>query len=231
MRKVKALHKQDRTRVNTKKSPTKLSDLGEDTLSSPEGWSGRITRSSHRRRYPTADADAFPQKQREPEKSSTQMSKKQPHNKPSTRARRRKVTVTNSPESLSDRDGTSEHLAADDEFSIKRRKKVKEVPNKKGGMVHSKSQPDHRRSLKQPSGSSDEGSNALKRRTKAVRRGDEAQTKRKETKRTETSPRMEPSLKSTQSRKKQREKNGSTVIPQDEDEDEWTEAELKKLRE
>lgn len=224
VREVKTLHKQDRTHANLEKR------LSERSLSNPEEWSGRITRSRFRCTYPAADFDAVPQNQSEPEKSSMQRSKKQAHNKPPTsERRRRKLAVPNTPESLPDSDGSSGRLSAD-EFASKGRKKKKIVPDKRGRTVRKKSQPDHRRSSKQPSESSDDGSRALKRRTRAVKRGDEVQTRQRKSKPAETSPRKEPLPKSVQSRWK-REKSGSTVIPQDQDEDEWTKAELKTLQE
>ncbi|XP_035530475.1 mis18-binding protein 1 [Morone saxatilis] len=224
LRKVKApLRKRNRAKANPSEKPSFSPPV--ETLSSPEEWSGRTTRSSQR--CPAAErmlyVDTVPQKQGEPKKSSTRKSKKQTHDsrRSSVRVSQSKRSVTASPDSPTSDDKTSQDQSTDDDLAIRRKTRGERVHRKRGG----KSQPSH---VSPPRESEDSG-----KRTRVTKNRDAAQTqtKHQQSKCTKTSQPTKPLPKSTQSSKKQKADKGHTMIPQDQEEDKWTEAELMKLQE
>ncbi|XP_038585353.1 mis18-binding protein 1 isoform X4 [Micropterus salmoides] len=235
LRRVKApIRTRNRAKVNHEKKPSCSPEPPVETFSSPDEWSGRRTRSSQRcpATERTQHVDIVPQKQREPEKSSTRRSKKQTHDttRPSVRASGSKRAVAASTESSTVNDKTSPHQSSDDEFCVRRKKSGKEVHRKTGVKVLNKSQASDM--FLSSSKSSEESGEELKKRTRArVTRNSDAiqtQTKHKRSKCTKTSPPTNPLPKSTQSSKKHKASTGNT---QHQDEEEWTEAELMKLQE
>lgn len=147
-------------------------------------------------------------------KPSTWKSKKETHdtNRPSVRGLR-KNPPSESPASHNKVSQRLETSSSNDEFTDKRKKRDKGAQRKRGGKAVNKSQP-KRMSLR--SQSSEESEKELRKTTRV--------TKQKQNK---TSPPIKPLPKSTQSSKKHK---GHKVIPQEQDEDEWTEAELIKLQ-
>ncbi|XP_071354861.1 mis18-binding protein 1 [Trachinotus anak] len=227
------LRKRSRAKVNHGNKPCNPPEPPVETTSSGE-WCGRTTRSS--KSCPAMDrmshVDTVPQKQKEPEKVSTQRSKKQTPdtNRPSERGRRR--TVTASPESPT---VTLQQQSSDEEFSSKRKKKGKGVYSKRGRKGLHKSQRSHVSPSSQSSECSEESGKKQRTRTRVSKNSNAAQTltKPKQSKCTKVSPPTKPLSKSTKSSKTHKANKGSTAIPeeQDEDEDDWTEAELMKLQE
>ncbi|XP_044021916.1 mis18-binding protein 1 isoform X2 [Siniperca chuatsi] len=233
LRRVKApLRKRNRAKVNPEEKPSCSPEPPVETHGSSEEWSGRRTRSSQR--CPATErmsyVDTVPQKQSEPEKSSTRRSKKQTHDttRPSVRASGSQRAVPASPESLAVNDETSQHQSSDDEFCIRRKKRGKEVHRKGGAKVLNKSQAS---GFPSSSESPEESGKELRKRTRGAKNSNAAQTKHKQSKCTKTSPPTMPLPKSTQSSKKHKASKGSTLNSQQQDEDEWTEAELMKLQE
>ncbi|KAM4542820.1 mis18-binding protein 1 isoform 2-T2 [Odontesthes bonariensis] len=228
VRMVKALRKRETVKVNPEQKPTHFITSAVEMLSSPEQWcGGRITRSSQRRTRPATErgsyVDAAPQKQSLPEKSKQET---RDTSRPSTRASGRKRTNANPTESPPVNDQTT-----GDELSRKIERRDKSVRRKKGRKVQKKSPPDHEPSSNQSPVSSQEGWKALRKRAVVNRKCGGAQTKHKERNSTETSPPAKPLLKLKQSNKRDQANKGNTVIPREQDGDEWTEAELLKLRE
>lgn len=231
VRKVKApVHKRNRVKVKPEDKPAYSPEPPVETLDSPEEWSDRRTKS--KQRCPGAErpfyVEPVPQKQSEPEKSSTQRSKKQTRDttRPSAKVSRSKRVIASSPESSSVDDNISEQPSSDDEFSI---------PKIRGKGLHGKrsekSQPSH----KSPSSESSEGSRKeLRMQSKKTknRDGTKTQTKHKERKSAKTSQpaKTKSNMKSTSSKKHKADK-GNTLIPQEQAEDKWTEKELMKLQE
>nr|XP_046267832.1 mis18-binding protein 1 isoform X2 [Scatophagus argus] len=219
-RKVKApARRRDRTRVNPEEKSSFSPVPTVETCSSPEEWSGTRTRSSQR--YPATERalhmETVPLKpQSEPEKPSTRRSKEQrcDTTRPSVRASRSKRAV---PESPTVNDKTSPDQSSNSDLVVRRKKRAK------GGNrnVAEKSQ---------QSRLSEESGKELRKGTSVTKNKDPVQTKHKQSKCTKTS---QPAklLPKTQSSKKHKADQGNTQIPQEQDEDEWTEAELAKLRE
>lgn len=230
LRKVKApLRKRNQAKIDPKERPSNPPEPVAQTVSSLEECSRR-TRSSQRR--PATERmlhlDTVPQKQREPEKASTHRSKKQTHvtNKPSVRGR--KQTVTASPESLTVDDKTSQQQSSDDDFSVKRKTHRKKGEHRKRSRkVLNEAQPNHSSLSSQSSEISEDSGKKVNRRIRVTKNSDAAQTQRKSNR---TSPPTKPSPKLTQSSKKHKTNKGKPVVPHEQDEEKWTEAELIKLQ-
>ncbi|TMS21304.1 Mis18-binding protein 1 [Larimichthys crocea] len=228
VRKVKApVHKRNRVKAKPDDKPTYSPEPTVETLSSPEEWSDRRTRSRQRCPGPerTFYVDTAPQKQNKPEKSSTQRSKKQTHDttRPSARVSRSKRAITSSPESPSVNDKISEQLSSDEDFSIVRKTQGKSLHRKRG----EKSQPKH----KSPPSESEGSGKELRMQSRRTKNGDAAktQTKHTESKCAKTSQPEKPKSKSSKKHKADKDKN--KLIPQEQAEDKWTETELVKLQE
>ncbi|XP_073338867.1 mis18-binding protein 1 isoform X3 [Pagrus major] len=223
LRKVKApVRKRDRAMVK----PTNSPESPVETIGSPKEQSGRRTRSSQRHQAAerTSHVDTVPQKQTKPEKTSTRRSKKQTPNStsPLVRVLRRRPAVQSSPESPAVADKTSPNQSSIDDSSISR-KKPKAAHRKRG----EKSQPS-------PSSESEGSGKELRKRTRVTknRNAAQTQTKHEQSKCTKTSQPEKPLAgKSTQSSKKQKAHKGNLWIPHEQDEEEWTEAELMRLKE
>lgn len=230
VRKVKApVHKRNRVKAKPDDKPTYSPEPTVETLSSPEEWSDRRTRSRQRCPGPerTFYVDTAPQKQNKPEKSSTQRSKKQTHDttRPSARVSRSKRAITSSPESPSVNDKISEQLSSDEDFSIVRKTQGKSLHRKRG----EKSQPKH----KSPPSESEGSGKELRMQSRRTKNGDAAktQTKHTEGKCAKTSQPEKPKPKSKSSKKHKADKGKNKLIPQEQAEDKWTETELVKLQE
>ncbi|XP_047466189.1 mis18-binding protein 1 [Mugil cephalus] len=211
-------HKPNRATVNAEEKPSNLSKPPEETLCSPGEQSGR--RRSSQRLSDKVDTDT--KKQIEPENSKRKRSKTQTQdtNKPPKRPSRRKKTVPNITET-SDSDKTLHNTSSDDTGSVKKKKKAHRV--KKGRKIHNKSKLNHESSSSQPSESPADSEES----TRATKKRDKAQTKHKRSKCIEASPPKMPPPKST----KPKGKHKKTFILPEQDGDEWTTAELKKLKE
>uniref|UniRef100_UPI0037E7C015 mis18-binding protein 1 isoform X2 n=1 Tax=Semicossyphus pulcher TaxID=241346 RepID=UPI0037E7C015 len=233
LRRVKAqVRKSNRAKVSAEERPSYSPETPVETLSSPDEGSARATRSS-RRRPPERKlyVETVPKKQSEPEKSKTKKSKKQTTETrtPSVRISRRKQAVSSSPESPSVNDKTQ----SSDEEVFRRPKREKEVQKKRRGKVLNKSRQSNRFLSSPSSESSEESPKEPKKRTRVTKNNAAAQTqvKHKQSKCTKTSPPTKPAPKPAQSSKKQKANKSNTLKQQEEDEDEWTAAELMKLRE
>lgn len=223
LRRAKAtLRERKRAKVNPEEKPSDSPAPPAQTLSSPEEWPGRTTRSSQR--VPAAErmlyVDAVPQKQSKPEKSLTRRSKKQTHDtkRPSVRVSERKRAVPASPESPAN-DETSPHLLSDDGFSVRRNKQ-----EKRGGKALNKLRMSH--VFPSSSEYSEESGRELRKRTR-VTGAAQTVTKHKQNTCTKASSPTKPLP--TQSSKSHKAHKGKALIPQEEDE--WTETELMKLKE
>ncbi|XP_070698059.1 mis18-binding protein 1 [Pempheris klunzingeri] len=232
LRRVKAPpRKSNRAKMNLEEKPSYSPEPPVETLNSPEEWCGRMTRS--RQRFPAIErtlyVDAVPQKQSQPEKASTRRSKKQTHSttRPSERVPGSKRTVPASPESPAANDAPQDQ--SDDDFSFRRKKRGKGGHGKRG-MKALKLQPRRLSPLSQSPESSEESGKELEKRTGVPKKNYAAQTqtKNKQKKSTKMSPTANPLPSSAQSSKKHK---AYKVIPQEQDEDKWTEAELLKLQE
>ncbi|XP_068195267.1 mis18-binding protein 1 isoform X2 [Antennarius striatus] len=150
---------------------------------------------------------AAPQKQSKPEKYSTRSTTRREHEKTKSSLR-----LSASPESpLSKK--TSQDKLSNDDLSIHRKKQGRRVHRDKGDRL-------------QPSHMSEESERNL-RKTK-IRDAAQIPRKAKQSKCTETAQPPKPSCKSAQPTTKHK---GNTLIPQEQDEDKWTEAEIMKLKE
>ncbi|XP_056250082.1 mis18-binding protein 1 [Seriola aureovittata] len=232
LRRVKApLRKHNRAKVNREEKPSNPPEPPVETTSSPEEWSGR-TRSS--KRCPAVErmlcVDTVAQKQKEPGKASTQRSKKQRHDTKRPSDRRRRQTVIASPESPAVR---LQQQLSDEGFSSKRKNKGKGVYSKRSEKVLNKSQPSYVSPSSQSSECSEESGKKMRTQTRVLKNSDAAQTltKCKKSKYTKVSPPTKPLSKSAKSSKTHKANKGSTIIPEEHDEDEWTVAELMKLQE
>ncbi|XP_041810075.1 mis18-binding protein 1 isoform X2 [Chelmon rostratus] len=217
LRRVKApLRKSNRAKVNPGKKASYSPEPPVETLSTPEERPGRRTRS--RQRYSAEES--------KPEKSSTQ-SKKQPQDttRRSASTLRRKRTVPVSPESATVNDETSQDQSPSADLPIRRKTRGKGV-HRKGG---EKSQPSHTFLPSKSSESSEESGTEPRKRTRVRKNGHAAQTQTKQSKCTNASRAAKPQ--STQSSRKHGEDKNNTLIPQEQDEYKWTEAELMKLQE
>ncbi|XP_068582478.1 mis18-binding protein 1 [Cebidichthys violaceus] len=211
LRRVKApLRKRNSAKSKPEKKPSYSPEPPAETLLSPEEWSGRQTRSGRRRpaTEKTLCVDTVPQKQREPEKSSTRRSKKQTHTttRPSVGVLGSKRAVAAPPKPFND----YKTSASSDEGVNWRRK----------------TRPSYVFPSSESSESSGETEKEVGKRTRAT------QIKQKRSKSTKSSSPTKPLPKLTQSsKKKPTAKKGDAAIPQEHDVDEWTEAELMKLQE
>ncbi|XP_035023774.2 LOW QUALITY PROTEIN: mis18-binding protein 1 [Hippoglossus stenolepis] len=227
-RKVKApLRKSKRA-----KKPSNPAEPSVEARSNPEGWTGR-TRSQSR--SPPTDkpvyVDTVPQKQNKPEKAATQRPKNR-HVTSRPSERRRKRTLASSPESPTVHEETSQPQLSGDDFSTKRKKEGKGVYVKSGSKGRNKSQPSRGSQSLQSSESSEESGEEWRKRGTATKNSKTAQTKPKQSKCTKISPPTKPMPKPTHSSRTHKRNKGSTVVPPPEqNEDEWTEAELMKLQE
>ncbi|XP_031134714.1 mis18-binding protein 1 isoform X2 [Sander lucioperca] len=204
------------------KSSTRRSK--QQTHDSPEEWSGRPTRSS--RRPPATErtlyVDKVPQKQSETEKSSTRRSKQQTQNTTGTSLRvlGSKRAVQASTDSVNDTASSSS-----DEQVIGRKKTGKEAHRRRGMRVLNKSRPSHAFPSSDSTNTSEESENEMRKRTRVT------QQRNKQSKCTNSTSPTKPLPKLTQSSKKPKANQGNAPIPQEQDADEWTEAELMKLQE
>ncbi|TDG98875.1 hypothetical protein EPR50_G00204740 [Perca flavescens] len=274
LRRVKApVRKCSRANVEPEEKPSYSPEAPVETLSSPEEWSGRPTRSS-RRRLATERMlylDTVPQKQSKPLKSSTRRSKQQTHDSPEewsgrpTRSSRRcpaterTLYVDNVPQKQSETEksstrrskqqtlnttGTSLRVlgskravqastdsvndtesASSDEQVIGRKKTGKEEQRRRGMRVLNKSRPSHVFPSSDSTSATEESENEMRRRTRVTHKKD------KQSKCTNSTSPIKPLPKLTQSSKKPKANQGNAPIPQEQDADEWTEAELMKLQE
>ncbi|XP_076605405.1 mis18-binding protein 1 isoform X2 [Chaetodon auriga] len=220
LRRVKAPpRKSSRAKENPDKKASSSPEPPVETLSTPEERSGRRTRS--RQRYSVEEKALS-----KPEKSSTR-SKKQTQDtiRPSVSISQRKRAVEVSPESPTVSDKTSQDQSSGAEFSIRRKTRGKGA-HRKGG---EKSQPSHMFLSSKSSESSEESGTELRKRTRVRKNRHAAQTQTKQSQSTNTSQPAKPQ--STQSSRKRRTDKNNTLIPQEQDEDKWTEEELMKLQE
>nr|XP_019940799.1 PREDICTED: mis18-binding protein 1 [Paralichthys olivaceus] len=234
-RKVKApLRKRNRAKVSRDERPSNPAEPSVETITSPEEWSSRTTR-SHSRSSPTektVNVDTVPQKQKKPVKATTQRTKKQTRETSRSSERRGKQTLAAAPESPTVHDDTSQPRFPGDDFSTKRKKEGKGVYGTTGRKGLNKSQPSRGSQSLQSSESSEESGKEQRKRGAATKNTKTAQTKLKQSKCSKISPPTKPLPKSTHSSRKHKANKGSTVVPPaEQDEDEWTEAELMKLQE
>ncbi|XP_036927566.1 mis18-binding protein 1 isoform X2 [Acanthopagrus latus] len=222
LRKVKApARKRDRATVK----PTNSPESPVETISSPEE-PGRRTSSRQRHQAATrmSHVDTVPQKQSKPEKTSTRRSKKQTPDKtsPVARALRRKPEVRSSSESPAAADETSPDQSSTDDSPTSRKKRGKAAHRKRG----EKSQPS-------PSSESEGSRKELRKRTRVTKNRNVAQTqtKHEQSEHKKASQPERPLAKTTQSGKKQKADKGNSRISHEQDEEEWTEAELMRLTE
>lgn len=215
LRRVKApRRKRNRAKVNPEERPPRSTEPPLDSLS-PEEWPGNIGK-SNRKRSSTKKlyANTTSPSQSVPEKTATLKSKREAHNtnRPSLRSLRSRQTATPS-EASPCHNSVSPYLevsSSDDEFTDRTKKQGKGAHRKRG---EKKSPPKCRSSRKQSS----KESGTEQKKTSRV-------TKQKQSK---TSPTIKTLSKVTQSSKKHK---AHKVIPQKQDEDEWTDAELIKLK-
>ncbi|XP_074517377.1 mis18-binding protein 1 [Sebastes fasciatus] len=217
LRRVKApLRKLNSAMVKPEEKPSCSSEPFVERLSSPEEWSDRPTRSNRRR--PAAEralyVDTVPQKQSEPEKSSTRRSKRQTHTntRPSVRVLGSKRAVRAS--------------ASSDDGVIGRKTPGKEVHRKKSGRVLNESRPCYVFPSSESSQSSDEFEKELGKKTRITRQSKCIKSSSSSSSSTKPLPKFTQS-----SKKKNNAHEGNAPIPQEQDADEWTEAELMKLQE
>ncbi|XP_062254056.1 mis18-binding protein 1 isoform X1 [Platichthys flesus] len=216
------------------KKPSNPAEPSVEARSIPEGWTGRRTRSQSR--SPPMDkmvyVDILPQKQNKPEMATTQRPKKPTHETSRLPERKSKRTLRASPESPTVHEETSQPQLSGDDFSSKRKKGGKGVYVKNGGKGRNQSQPSQGSQSLQSSESSEESVKERRKRGMATNNTKTAQTKPKQSKCTKISPPTKPMPKPMHSSRTQKTNKGSTVVPPPEqDENEWTEAELMKLQE
>ncbi|XP_029349946.1 mis18-binding protein 1 isoform X2 [Echeneis naucrates] len=238
LRKVKvSSHRHNRAKVS---HDHRLSNPPEPPveISSRQEQPARTTRS--RRKCTAVErlsyVDTVPQMKKRHEKASTQKSKKQTHDTNWLSKNERRQTVRGSPESSTMSDISLQ--LTDEEFSCKTKKKTKGVYNKSGKVL--KSQSSHVTPLRTSSESSDKSGRKQQTRRRVSKKSNEteaaqSQPKSKKSKFINVSPPTQPNSpslpKSTKSSKRHKAHKGSTVIPEERDEDGWSEAELLKLQE
>ncbi|XP_029317306.1 mis18-binding protein 1 isoform X2 [Cottoperca gobio] len=216
LRKVKAsLSRRNRSKVKPKEKPSYSPEPAVETLSSPEECSVRPTMSNRKRKVAerTSFVDTVPQKQSEPEKSSSWRSKKETHDtiRSSVRLLGKKRAVRASPES-----GNRISSSSQDEL-IGSKKTGKEEQRKSSRMVIKKLYPNMFPS-DDPLMSSEE---ELGNRTRVTLK------KHKQHRCTKSPSPTLPLPKLTEySKKKPTAHKGNASIPADE----WTDAELMKLQ-
>ncbi|KAM9842945.1 mis18-binding protein 1 [Aulostomus maculatus] len=121
-------------------------------------------------------------------------------------------------ESSTDNDKILQHQSSDEEFSVKKKKRGTKALGMQGRKFS-------------PSSQSSGGSGQKPRKTaKVPKKNNAAQTKPKQSKYTKKSSPPKPSLKVTQSSKKHKGNKVKTVTSKEEDEDQWSEAELNTLQ-
>ncbi|XP_028251291.1 mis18-binding protein 1 isoform X2 [Parambassis ranga] len=169
-----------------------------------------------RQRCP-ATVDTVPLKQIKPAKSKNTSDTANRH---SVREKRSKSKATNSPESPKAHDKTLQDESSSDAFTLERKRRGKAVPSKKGRKVRNKSTPDMSSSKQ----SSDESAKRPWKRIIRTPNNNEGQAEKKPSTGTKTSPPAKPLPKSTASK-------GNVKQHKENQEDEWTEAELMKLQE
>lgn len=209
LRKVKApIRRRNRANVNHEEKPSYSPEASVETLSSPEEWSGRRTWSSQRCRAAERPLHVDTDPHKHVEKPSTRRSKNQKHDtkRPTVRASGIKWAVPASPESPTVDGKTSQDQSSKNGLSIRRTKWGKEVRRKRG---EEEEQPGHL---------SEESGMELRKKNRD----------NKQSKCTKISQPPKPLPKSTQSSKRDK---GKTLIPQEQDEDEWTGEELMRLKE
>ncbi|XP_049453014.1 mis18-binding protein 1 isoform X1 [Epinephelus fuscoguttatus] len=219
LRKVKApLRKRNaRARVNPEEKPSHSPEPPVETQSSTDERSGRRTRSSQRRpaKERTLYVDTVPHKQSEPKKTST---KKTHHTtRPSVGASGSKRATSASQESVNDT------TSASSPEEVTGRKKQQKEAHKGRSRRALKSRPNYVIESNDSSQSSEELEDVRKR-TKVTRKT------HKRSKHSKSSSPKKPSPKLTQSSKEPKATKGITPIPQQQDEDAWTETELMKLQ-
>ncbi|XP_060939010.1 mis18-binding protein 1 [Limanda limanda] len=215
------------------KKPSHPAEPSVEARSNPEVWTGRRTRSQSR--SPPMDntvyLDIFPQKQNKPEKATTLRPKKQTHETSRPPERRSKRDLKASPESPTVHEETSQPQLSGDDFPTKRNNDGKGVCVKSGGKGRNKSQPSRGSQSLHSSESSEESGKERRKRGTATKTTKTAQTKPKQSKCTTISPPTKPMPKPTHSGRRHKTNKGSTRAPPEQDEDEWTEAELMQLHE
>lgn len=224
LRKVKApLRRATRAMVNYEQKPSYSPEAPGETDSSPEQWSGRRTKTSQRCRAAEKTMHVDNDPQRHNEKPLTRSAAKQKHDykMPAVRVRGRKQAVASSPESESESavDVKMSQYELSKKGSSIRSAKRETGAHRKGG---EESEPSHL---------SEEKKKKLSKRSRATTNRDAVQTtEHKRSNWSNTLP-TKPLPKSSQSSKRHKTDKGRALIPQEQDEDEWTEAELLKLKE
>lgn len=224
LRKVKApLRRATRAKVNYEQKLSHSPEAPTETDSSPEQWSGRRTKTSQRCRAAEETMHVDNDPQRRNDKPLTRSAAKQKHDykMPAVRVRGRKQAVASSPE-------CELESAVDVKMSQYKL-------SKKGLSIRSTKREtgSHRKGGKesQPSHLSEETTKKLSKRSRATTNRDAVQTtEHKRSKWSKTQP-TKPLPKSSQSSKRHKTEKGWASIPQEQDEDEWTEEELLKLKE
>lgn len=218
MRKVKAPQRRaTRAKVNYEQKPSYSPEAPEEADSSPEQWSGRRTKTSQRCRAAQKTIHVDNDPQRHSEKPLTRSATKQKHDykMPAVRVCGRKQTVASSPECESE-------SAADVKMS-------QHELSKKGLSIRSTKR--HTGAHRKGGEGSEDNAKKMRKRSRATTNRDTAQTTElKKSKWSKTLP-TKPLPKSSQSTKRHTTDNRGALIPQEQDEDEWTEEELLKLKE
>ncbi|XP_040054960.2 mis18-binding protein 1 isoform X2 [Gasterosteus aculeatus] len=221
-RRVKApSRKHNGAQVRGEKRPSYLPQTPAETPPSPKDWSGRQTRShrTHPAAEKTMHVDPVPQKQREPQKSSTKRSQKQTRDttRAAARVSGRERTVPAPRGSAGDYGSST--LSED---GVNRGKNSgKEVHGRRGCRNLDKCRPSYMFPSSDSSNSS-EFEKELEKKTKVT------QTKHKQRKCTKSSSPTKSLPKLTRS---SRANKASAPVRRDQDADGWTEAELMKLQE
>lgn len=212
LRKVKSpLRRRNRAKANHSEKPSHSPESPLEALNSSGDQSVRGTRSSQRVRAVERMllVNSHPQKQTE-SSSTKRKSKKQKQDpkRPPVTVSGRKRSVSASPASSGK---TSNDQSSEEELPSRRTKRRKGVHRKKDEESH-----DSRKELRKT--------------TRVPKHGDAAKiSEQKQSKSTKTPQSAKP----TQSTKRQKADKRNTPVPpeEEEEEDKWTEAELKKLRE
>lgn len=217
MRKVKVPPRRHRVKVTQKDKPSYSLEPLSKTLNSSEEWSGRRTRSSQRCQTAESTSHVDTDLQKYVEKPSTLGANrsKRDTKKSSLRVSQRKGAVSASPQSIEVRDETSQNQSSDDSLNMKRTK-------------HGQG-PYRKRCEESPQRLAEESRKELRRATSTKNKEAAQTTEYKQSKSSMISQPTKP--KATLSNKKQKLDKGCTLIPQEQNEDELTEAELAKLTE
>ncbi|KAM9341284.1 mis18-binding protein 1 [Symphorus nematophorus] len=151
-----------------------------------------------------------------------------PAEKPSYSPEPHVETLSSPEESPTVNDKTSPVQSSSEEFSTRRKKQTKRLLRKRGE--------NSQLSRPSPSSQSKDSGKKMNKRTRVTKNREAAQpqTKPKQNKPrqdTKTSQHAKPLPKPTQSSKKHKADKGNTLIPEEQDEDDWTEEELMKLQE